>query len=79
MPARMIDRLAEEERKRRASRKKDPFDGDDDDVEITMEKPPFQFLNARRSVFDEGVDDRFGGINTAPSVFDRQAVFRTKE
>jgi len=72
---RMIDKLAEDEKKKKAAKRRDPFDGDDDDVEITMEKPPFGFLNAKKSVFDEGGDDRFGGINTAKSVFDKQAVF----
>ena len=36
-------------------------------------------LNTAKSVFDEGMEKRFGGINTQPSVFDRGAVFRTKK
>ena len=51
----------------------------DDEVEIEMELPRHMPLNTAKSVFDEGMEKRFGGINTQSSVFDRGAVFRTKK
>ena len=44
-----------------------------------LDAPEFVPLDKQAGVFDRDVRDRFGGINTRASVFDRQAVFRTGE
>ena len=67
------DKKQQQERRRRLTPE------EPDEVEIELELPRYEPLNAAKSVFDEGREKRFGGINTAPSVFDRTAVFRTKK
>ncbi len=67
------DKKQQQERRRRLTPE------EPDEVEIELELPRYEPLNAAKSVFDEGLEKRFGGINTAPSVFDRTAVFRTKK
>lgn len=69
----ILDKKKQQEQRRR-SMPEEP-----DEVEIEMELPRYEPINAAKSVFDEGLEKRFGGINTAPSVFDRSAVFRTKK
>lgn len=51
-------------------------DDEPDQVEIYMEKPFLAPLDTAKSVFDEGAEQRWGGINTRRSVFDEKAVFR---
>ena len=73
---RSVDRLEKnrrEEARRRAAREVP------EELETEMQFPPVEALDRARSVFDRGLEKRWGGINTAPSVFDRQAVFRTKK
>ena len=67
------DKKQQQERRRRLTPE------EPDEVEIELELPRYEPLNAAKSVFDEGLEKRFGGINTAPSVFGRTAVFRTKK
>ena len=67
------DKKQQQERRRRLTPE------EPDEVEIELELPRYEPLNAAKSVFDEGLEKRFGGINTAPSVFDRTAVFHTKK
>lgn len=73
---RNLDRMMDVKKKQREDRRRLPPE-EPDEVEISMELPLHQPLNTAKSVFDEGLEKRFGGINTAPSVFDRSAVFHT--
>ena len=73
---RSIDRL---EQQRRMKRRKNNIPPPEDEMEEEMDRPRPFFLNKNRSAFDTGTGNGQGGINTAPSVFDRQAVFRTGE
>lgn len=52
---------------------------DDDEMELTMERPVREPLNTAKNAFDGGLAKNFGGINTDPSVFDRTAVFHTSK
>ncbi len=62
--------------KQRAT-KKAPRPPVDDEMEEEMEWPAFQPINRSRSIFDRSALNQQDGINTAPSVFERQCVFRT--
>lgn len=73
----ILDRMIDVKKRQRDQRQKPPEY--DDEVEIEMELPRHMPLNTAKSVFDEGMEKRFGGINTQSSVFDRGAVFRTKK
>lgn len=70
----MMEAKKKQQEKRRRLEPEEP-----DEVEIEMELPRYEPINAAKSVFDDGLEKRFGGINTAPSVFDRSAVFRTNK
>lgn len=71
----MLDQRMEEQRKKKQRQPPPP----DDEMEEELERPAFVPLNKSKSVFDTAQGNRTGGINTAPSVFDRQAVFHTGE
>ena len=71
---RSVDRL---EQQRRMKQQKQNLPLPDEETEEEMEFPKFVPLNKNKSAFDNGPDKTFGGINTAPSVFDRQTVMRT--
>lgn len=71
---RSIDRL---EQQRRMKRLKNNLPPPEEEMEQEMERPRPIFLNRNRSAFDTGTGNGQSGINTAPSVFDRQAVFRS--
>ena len=71
---RSIDRL---EQQRRVKQQKSKFPPPDEEMEEEVERPAHMFLNRNKSVFDTGTGNGQDGINNAPSVFDRQAVFRT--
>ena len=73
---RSIDRL---EQQRRMKRQKQNLPPPDEETEEEMEFPKFIPLNKNKNAFDDGSDKTFGGINTALSVFDRQAAIRTDE
>ena len=73
----ILDRMIDVKKKQRDQQQKPPEY--DDEVEVEMEMPRHMPLNTAKSVFDEGLEKRFGGINTQSSVFDRGAVFRTKK
>ena len=73
---RSIDRL---EQQRRMKRQKNNLPPPDEEMEEEMDRPRPLFLNKNRSAFDTGAGNGQGGINTAPSAFDRHAVFRTGE
>ena len=73
---RSIDRL---EQQRRMKRQKNSIPPPDEETEEEMAFPKFIPLNKTKSAFDDSPDKTFGGINTAPSVFDRKAAIRTDE
>ena len=50
----------------------------DEETEEELERPRFVPLNKAKDTFDDGAVKTFGGLNTAPSVFDRTAVFHTR-
>lgn len=73
---RSVDRLEQQRRMKRQKRNLPP---PDEETEEEMEFPKFIPLNKNKSAFDDGPDRTFGGINTAPSIFDRKAAIRTDE
>ena len=73
---RSIDRL---EQQRRMKRRQNNLPPPDEETEEEMERPRPLFQNKNRSAFDTGTGNGQSGINTAPSVFDRTAVFRTQD
>ena len=72
---RTIDRLEQQRRMKRRNNQPPP----DEEMEEEMERPRPTFLNKNKSAFDNASGNAQGGINTAPSVFDRHAVFRTED
>ena len=73
---RNLDRMMDVKKKQQDRARRLPPESPDE-VEVEMELPHYAPLNTSKSFFDEGLEKRFGGINTAPSVFDRSAVFHT--
>lgn len=73
---RSVDRL---EQQKRLKRQKQSLPPPDEETEEELERPCFLPLNRMKTTFDSGSEKTFGGINSAPSVFDRKAVFRTNE
>lgn len=73
---RSLDRLEQQKRLKRQKRNVPP---PDEETEEELERPRFVPLNQTKNAFDDGAEKTFGGINSAPSVFDRKAVFRTKD
>lgn len=70
---RNVDRL---EQQRQLRQKKRELPSPDEETEEEIKMPRFVPLNKGKSAFDTGADKIFGGINTAPSVFSKTAVFR---
>lgn len=71
---RSLERL---EQQKRIKRQKKDLPPPDEETEEELELPRFVPLNKAKSAFDGGADRTFGGINSAPSVFDKGAVFHT--
>lgn len=69
---RQVDRLEQQRQLRQRKREIPP---PDEEMEEEMERPRFAPLNHRESVFAREAEKNFGGINTAPSVFTKTAVF----
>lgn len=59
-------------------RKSNPLPTPDEETEDELERPAPVFLNRQKSAFDSSALNIRDGINTAPSVFDKTAVFRIK-
>ena len=72
---RSLDRL---EQQKRLRRQKENRPQPDEELEEEVELPRFIPLNQRKSTFDDSAGRSFGGINTARSVFDRQAAIHTE-
>lgn len=71
----MLDERIEEQKKKKRRQPPPP----DEEMEEEMERPRFVPLNVRKSAFDNEEGNRTPGINTMPSVFQRQAVFHTSD
>ena len=56
---------------------KQQVDNEPNDMELEMERVRMLALNRQKSVFDSDEGNRTPGINTAPSVFEKTAVFHT--
>lgn len=69
---RSLERL---EQQKRLKRQKQNVPPPDEETEEELERPRFVPLNKAKNAFDDGADKTFGGINTAPSVFDQKATF----
>lgn len=52
-----------------------PKDNEPDDMELEMDRVRLLALNKQKSVFDSDEGNRASGINTAPSIFEKTAVF----
>lgn len=77
---RIVDRELEKNQKQRQNDAARRIAGEEpEDMELTIPAPPLQALNRTAGVFDESAKKMWSGINTAPSVFERGAVFRTGE
>lgn len=70
---RMLDERMEKKRKVK------PLPTPDEETEDELERPAPIFLNRQESVFDRSSLNGSSGINTAPSVFEKTAVFHTKK
>ena len=71
---RSVERLKQQ---RRIKRQKNNIPPPDKETEEEMEPPKFVPLNRTQSAFDGA--NGAGGLTTAPSVFDAQAVFHTDQ
>lgn len=72
---RSVDRL---EQQKRLKRQKQNLPPPDEETEEELDRPRFVPLDRTKSAFENGTDKTFGGINTAPSVFERGTVFHTE-
>lgn len=73
----LTDRLQKDTRKKeinKAKRAEDIYDEDEETMDY-IERPKFGFLNDSKSVFSGFGDE---GINNAQSIFDKQAIFKTR-
>ena len=68
--------LEQLERDKKRSR---PLPNPEEEMEEELERPQFVPLNQTKSIFDDGPGRTFSGINTAPSVFARQAAIHTED
>lgn len=73
---RALERL---EQQKRLKQQKQNLPPPDEETEEELDFPRFIPLNKSKSAFDDGPAKTFGGINTAPSVFQRKAAIRTDE
>lgn len=73
--ANSLDKRIEEQNKKKNQPK---ADDEPDDMDIQLERERMQALNRQKSVFDTDSGNNTPGINTAPSLFDKTAVFHTE-
>lgn len=66
------NRIGDKDTKKRKPRP----DTEPDDMELEAEREKAFSLNRQKSVFETGSINNAQGINTAPSVFERTAVFK---
>ncbi len=70
----MLHKNRQQRNKRAAEAPQEP-----EDMELELPFPKMLPLDTAGSLFDQNAQQHRGGINTAPSVFDARAVFRTKK
>ena len=73
---RTLEQLEQSKKKRSRTL---PRPAPEEELEEELERPQFIPLNKVKSIFDDGPGRTFSGINTAPSVFERQAAIHTEE
>ena len=71
-----LDKRIEEQNQKK---NKPKTDDEPDDMDILLERQRMTALNMQKSVFDTDTGNNTPGINTAPSVFEKTAVFRSSE
>ena len=69
-----LDRRIDQQNKKKRTL---PIDEEPEDMELWLQRETGNSINTQKSVFDE----KFGrdGINTAPSVFDKFAIFKSQQ
>lgn len=72
---RSLERLEQQKRLERMKKRNVP--PPDEEMEDELEHLWSVPLNKMNSVFDDGAGKMAGGINTAPSVFDKRAAIHT--
>ena len=70
-----LDKRIEEQNKKK---NKPIIDDEPDDMDILLERERMLALNKNKSIFDTDSGNKTSGINTAPSVFEKTAVFHTE-
>ncbi len=70
-----LDKRIEEQNKKK---NRPPQNDEPDEMDLELERARMQALNRQKSVFDTDEGNRAGGINTAPSVFEKLTVFHTE-
>lgn len=72
---RSIEKLIDEQKKKEKNNKTAVENEEPDELEATMQWSAAKPINSAVSMFDRNLEKNRGGINTAPSVFDKGAVF----
>lgn len=70
------DELEKQQKERRKKKAADP-DDEDAEIDIREEKEIPMPINRQKSIFDMADGKGGSGINTAPSAFERTAIFHT--
>lgn len=73
---RLTDRLIQDTQRKQNEQKKRRIADEPDDMQIEHDPIHFMPINKQKGAFD-GINNSGSSINTAESVFDRTAVFRT--
>ena len=68
--------LEEKNKKKKKEIKFKAADEDPDEMDMELERKMFSNLNKQKSIFDSDSGNRTSGINTAPSVFEKSALFK---
>ncbi len=69
-----LDRRIDQQNKKKRN---PPTDNEPEDMELWLQRESGSSINTQKSVFDEKLGK--DGINTAPSVFDKFAVFKSQQ
>ncbi|MEG0780363.1 MAG: hypothetical protein RR426_07130 [Oscillospiraceae bacterium] len=69
-----LDQRIETQNKKKNLPREDP----DEEMDLELERERNFLLNRQKSIFDQAAGKREDGINTAPSIFDKTAVFHTQ-
>lgn len=72
---RSLDRLEQQKQMTMKKKQRPP----EEETEEELPHPQFIPLNRTKSAFDDSAQKKHGGINTTPSVFQRQSLFSTED